>query len=141
LGTVKKDWRDSILGEQARNQWRARDRAQHMTALIAEKLGQIPETEAIANLLNDAIAPSDGRNLLAHGTWWSFDPQTATINVRGGIQREDEDQFADYSEECILAIADTFETLEVELFKLRREIEHRRGDGHDFDWSCPPDTS
>jgi hypothetical protein len=59
---------DLNFGEQARNQWKARDRAKHMTALITEKLGQIPETEPIAKLLNDAIAPSDERNFLAHGT-------------------------------------------------------------------------
>jgi len=97
----------------------------------------MPETEAIAKLLNDAIAPSDERNFLAHGRWWSFDPQTATINVRGGIRRQDEDQFGEYSEETISAIADRFETLETDLYKLRSNIEKRRGD-HDFDWSPPP---
>jgi hypothetical protein len=132
---------DLNFGEQARNQWKARDRAKHMTALIAEKLGQIPETEAIAKLLDNAIAPSDERNFLAHGTWWGFYRQTATINVRGGIQRQGEDQFDDYSEARILAIAGRFETLEADLYKLRSDIEKRRGDDHDFDWSSPPCTS
>jgi hypothetical protein len=104
-----------------------------MTALIGEKLGQTPETEAIAKMLSDAIAPSDERNLLADGRWSSFDPQTATISIRGGIQREDEDQFADYNEERILAVAYAFKALEIELYKQRREIEHRRGNDHDFD--------
>ena len=124
---------DLNFGEQARNQWKARDRAKHMTALIAEKLGQIPETEAIVKLLNDAIAPSDERNFLAHGTWWSFDPQTATISVRGDIQRGDEDRFREYSEKTILGIADRFETLEAELYKLRSDIEKQYGEAHDFD--------
>ena len=39
-----------------------------MTELIEQKLGQIPETEAIAKLLDDAIAPTDARNHLAHTT-------------------------------------------------------------------------
>jgi len=132
---------DRSYGEQALNQWKARDRAKHMTALIAEKLRQIPETEAIAKLLDDAIAPSDERNFLAHGTWWAFDHQTASIRVRGGIQRENEDQFREYSEQTILAIAERFETLEADLYKLRSNIEKRRGDHYEFDWSEPPVSS
>jgi hypothetical protein len=109
-----------------------------MTALIAERLGQIPETEAIAKLLKDAIAPSDERNFLAHGRWWTFDPKTASIRVRGGIQRQDENQFREFSEQTISGIADRFESLEADLYKLRSNIEKRRGDYHDFDWSSPP---
>jgi hypothetical protein len=41
-------------------------------------------------------------------------------------------KFADYTEKCILAIADALKTLSVELYKLRRDIENRRGD-HDVD--------
>jgi len=120
------------FGEQARNRWDPRKRAKLMTELIEEKLGQIPETVAIAKLLDDAVSPTDERNHLAHGTWWSVSLPTATISVRGGIQREDEDQFADYTEGRIQAIADEFETLAAELYKLRSKIEDRRGD-HDFD--------
>jgi hypothetical protein len=120
------------FGEQARNQWGPRKRAKLMTELIEQKLGQIPETEAIAKLLDDAIAPTDARNYLAHGTWWSVSSPTATIEVRSSIQRKGENQFADYTEERIRAIADEFETLAAELYKLRSDIEHRRGD-HDFD--------
>jgi hypothetical protein len=120
------------FGEQACNQWDPRKRAKRMTKLIEDKLGQIPETEAIAKLLDDAVAPTDARNHLTHGTWWSISSPTATIKVRGGIQREGEHQFADYTEERIRGIADEFETLEAELYKLRSKIEDRRGD-HDFD--------
>jgi hypothetical protein len=120
------------FGEQTRYRWDPRKRAKLMTELIEEKLGQIPETEAIAKLLDDVVAPTDARNHLAHGTWWSVSSPTATIKVRGGIQRKGEDQFADYTEQCIRAIAHEFETLAAELFKLRCNIEHRRGD-HDFD--------
>jgi len=83
-----------------------------MVKLIEEKLGQIPETETIEQLLQDAFDPSNQRNHLAHGIWWAFDPQTASIHVRGGIQRKNKDQFGEYCEETILAIADRFETLE-----------------------------
>jgi hypothetical protein len=120
------------FGEQPGNQWKTRDRAKLMKKLIAKKLGKIPETKDIVKLLKDAIAPSDVRNRLAHGTWWSFDPRTTTIRVRGGIQRKGETQIAHYTKMCILATAEKFETLEAELYKLRSKIEDRRGD-HDFD--------
>jgi hypothetical protein len=120
------------FGEQARNRWDPRKRAKLMTELIEQKLGQIVETGDIAKLLDKAVAPTDARNHLAHGTWWSVSLPTATIRVRGGIQRTGEDQFTNYTEERIQAIAEEFETLEADLYKLRRDIEHRRGD-HDFD--------
>ena len=124
--------------EQPGNRWAADKRPKLMVELIEEKLGQIPETRAIKQLLQDALDPTNQRNHLAHGIWWFFDPQTASIRVRGGIQREDEDQFGEYSEETISAIADRFETLEADLYKHRSNIEKRRGDAHDFDWSSPP---
>ena len=125
--------------EQPGNRWAADKRPKLMVELIEEKLGQIPETEAIEQLLQDAFRP-DQRNHLAHGIWWAFDPRTASIHVRGGAvySEEEEDQFGEYSEETISAIADRFETLEADLYKLRRDIEKRRGDDHDFDWSPPP---
>jgi hypothetical protein len=82
--------------------------------------------------------PTNKRNQLAHGRWWAFNPQKATIEVRGGIQRRNENQFGEYSEETILAIADHFETLEAELYKLRSEAENRLDRKHSFDWSSPP---
>jgi len=131
---------DQYYGEQPENLWSAKKRPNLMVKLIDERLGQIPETEQIKKLLEDACDPTNKRNHLAHGSWWAFDPGTATIHVRGGIQREDEDQFGEYSEETISAIADRFETLEADLYKLRRGIENRRGDDHGFDWSPPPCT-
>jgi hypothetical protein len=112
-----------------------------MVKLIEKHLGQIPETEHIKKLLEDACDPTNKRNQLAHGTWWAFDPRTATIEVRGGILREGEDQFGEYSEGTISAIAHRFETLEADLYKLRSDIENRLGRKHSFDWSSPPCTS
>jgi hypothetical protein len=106
-------------------------RAKLMKKLIAKRLGKIPETKDIVKLLKDAIAPTDVRNRLAHGTWWSFDPRTTTIRVRGGIQRKGKTQIADYTKMCILATAEKLETLEAERYKLRSKIEDRRGD-HNF---------
>jgi hypothetical protein len=129
---------DLNYGEQPENLWSAKNRPKLMVKLIKEKLGQISETEQIKKLLQDACDPTDKRNHLAHGIWWAFNPRTATISVRGGIQREGEDQLGDYSEQTILAIADRFESLEADLYKHRRDIENRRGEDHNFDWSSPP---
>ena len=129
---------DRQYGEQPKNLWSAKERPKLMVKLIEERLGQIPETERIKNLLEDACDPTNKRNSLAHGRWWAFDPSKATIHVRGGIQREDEDRFGAYSEETISAIAERFETLEADLYKLRSDIENRRSD-HSFDWSSPPE--
>jgi hypothetical protein len=93
--------KDPNFGEQRNNQWSADKRPNRMAKLIEEKLGQIPETKAIKKLLKDARVPSDKRNELVHGTWWRFDPRTATITVRCGSQRKNKDQFAEYSEERI----------------------------------------
>jgi len=129
---------DRSYGEQPQNWWSAKNRPKRMVKLIEERLGQIPETGAIEQLLQDAVDLTNQRNHLTHGIWWAFDLQTASIRVRGGIQREGEDQFREYSEETILAIAGRFETLEADLYKLRSNIEKRRGDDHDFDWSPSP---
>jgi hypothetical protein len=129
---------DRHYGELPENLWSAKKRPKLMVKLIEEHLGQIPETENIKKLLEDASDPTNKRNHLAHGRWWAFDQRTARIHVRGGIQREDEDQFSEYSEETISAIAERFETLEADLYKLRSGIENRRGDDHSFNWSSSP---
>jgi hypothetical protein len=128
---------DPYYGEKPGNLWSADKRPKLMVKLINEKLGPIQETEPIKKLLREACDPTDKRNHLAHGTWWAFDAKTATIQVRGGIQRKDKDQFGEYSEAAILDIAERFEALEADLYKLRSNIENRRG-GHSFDWSSPP---
>jgi hypothetical protein len=124
--------KDPNFGEQRNNQWPARERPNRMAKLIEEKLGQIPETKAIVKLLKDARVPNDKRNELVHGTWWRFNPRTATITVRAGSRQKNKNQFAEYTEERILEIADAFKAFSAELYKLRRDIENRRGD-HDGD--------
>lgn len=47
---------DPNYGEQPRNRWPADKRPKLMVKLIKEKLGQIPETEAIEQLLQDALS-------------------------------------------------------------------------------------
>jgi hypothetical protein len=124
---------DLNYGEQPQNWWPTDKRPKRMVKLIEEKLGLISETGFIKKLLQDAFDPTNQRNHLAHGIWWAFDPQTASIRVRGG-----KGQFGEYSEEAISVLAGQFETLEADLYKLRSSIEKQRGDKHDFDYSPPP---
>ena len=124
--------KDPNFGEQRKNQWPADKRPRLMAKLIDEKLGQIPESKAIRKLLKDACIPCYKRNDLVHGMWWRFELRTATITVRHGSQRKNKDTFAEYTEARISEIADAFNDIAAELYKLRRDIENRRGD-HDGD--------
>lgn len=113
------------FGEQRPNQWGTRVRLVRMVSLITERRGCLPQTGEIEKLLNDAIDPCEQRNLLAHGTWWGFNRQTATVYVRGGTRWEGAEfpDHREYTAADIKAIADKLETIEVELWKLRRAIE------------------
>jgi hypothetical protein len=117
---------DPNFGEQRRNQWGARERPDRMADLIDKHLGAIPEATAICQLLSDAIAACDDRNLLAHGEWWCFYPDTSAIEVRGGTQWKDGCvDYKSYPLADIRAVVAKFDELEIELFKLRRCIEKR----------------
>jgi hypothetical protein len=116
------------FGEQRRNQWKTRERPKLMVELIEKHLGDIPQIEPIAKFLCEAIDPCEQRNLLAHGTWWCFNRRTSSIMVRSGTRRGDPKippEQRDYSAADIEALADQFQTIGSELFKLRRQIEPR----------------
>jgi hypothetical protein len=72
------------FSELGRNQWHTKERPKEMVKLIKKHRGDIPQTEAIAKLLCEAIDPCEQRNLLTHGVWWHFDPRTSSITVRRG---------------------------------------------------------
>src|SRR5262249_44513217 len=109
----------------------ARQRPKRMAKLIEERPGLVEDQEAteIIQILKAAIGPCDRRNLLAHGRWWRFDTKTSTITIRG--ERKGEPKMADYTETNIFEIDLQLSALAADLYKVRREIEHRRGD-HDF---------
>ena len=115
------------FGEQRCNQWGARERSARMVKLIAEHRGNnLAQTELIAKLLADAVDPCDQRNLLAHGTWWCFRRPTSTIVVRSGTRWQDPDAPPDqreYTASDIELLTDKFETIEAEIYKLRRAVE------------------
>jgi hypothetical protein len=107
----------------------ARQRPKRMAKLIKERPGLVEDQEAtteIIRILRAAIGPCDQRNLLAHGRWWRFDTKTSTITIRG--ERRGEPETADYTERKIFEIDFELSTLAVDLYKVRRDIEHRRGD-------------
>jgi hypothetical protein len=119
---------ESGFGEQRRNQWRASDRSTKMVELITKHRGpNLPQTEQIKDLLDEAVQPCRQRNLLAHGTWWWFNRREMAIKVRGGVRWEDDPEVPpdnrDYTVSDIEAMTSKFETITVELYKLRRAFE------------------
>jgi hypothetical protein len=106
----------------------ARQRPKRMANLIKARPRLVEDQEAteIIRVLKAAIGPCDRRNLLAHGRWWRFDSKTSTITIRG--ERKGEPKFADYTEAEIFEIDLELSALATNLYKVRREIERRRGD-------------
>ena len=110
--------------------WKTCERPMRMARLIENHPGQVEDREAseIERILTDAIKPCDERNLLAHGRWYRFDPKTLTISIRG--EQKGEPEWSDYTESAILQIDGELRALATDLYKVRSDIEHRRGD-HD----------
>ena len=115
---------DDSFGEQPCNQWKAHELAKRMVKLIKDKIGDIEEAQPIADILTKAIKPIDDRNLLAHGHWWRFNPEHSVLTVRRGRILKGEPMDVDWTTAEIDRLATTFDDLEAELFKLRREFEH-----------------
>jgi hypothetical protein len=117
------------FGELRDNQWKAGERPHRMTKLINVHLGEgVPEAEAIAEALTDAIDPSKQRNHLCHGEWWVFNVRTSAITVRGGIRWESDESppaMHDYTASQIEVLSGRFTQIKEELVRLRRCIEDR----------------
>lgn len=87
------------------------------------------ETAQINKLLTDVIPLCEQRNFLAHGNWWCFNRRTLTIVVRGATRWEHPEvppEQREYTAPDIRAVAEKLATIEVELYKLRRNIEPPR---------------
>ena len=117
---------EPAFGEQRANQYGTRERPKEMKKLIEAHRGKdLPQTDAIAKLLTDAIDPCEQRNMLAHGTWWGFHRPTATIIVRSGTRWEHPDippEQRQYTASDIRAVSDRFEDIAAGLYKLRGSI-------------------
>src|SRR5207247_1525235 len=99
-----------------------------MTKLILrekQRLGEVPETGLIEHALEKAISHCDRRNLLAHGTWWRFDPVQQVITVRRGINRPNEELHVYITVDDIDAAIVALRQLEVELDRLQASIRKR----------------
>jgi hypothetical protein len=114
---------DQDFSERACNQWGARQRPKRMVKLLEERLGDVAEAPAIADILTKAIKPSDARSLLAHGVWWRFKRDTSVLTVRRGTIRKGEPAHVHWTVADISQVADMFGDLEAELFNVRRELE------------------
>jgi hypothetical protein len=115
----------SGFGEQRRNQWNASERSERMVKLIKTHRGELQQTDEIAKLITEAENLCKERNFLAHGTWWCFNRTTSAIVVRGGTRWDDPEippEQREYTATKIVALADAFKAIEIELYKLRREI-------------------
>jgi len=115
------------FGERHANQWTASERGtEKIIDLIKKYRGNdMPETEQIKNLLNEAVDLCKQRNFLAHGTWWCFNRRTLTVEVRGGTRWEPErtPENRKYTVPDIEKLADRFKDVEAELYKIRRSFE------------------
>jgi hypothetical protein len=55
--------------------------------------------------------------------WWCFDPENWVLTVRRGRIQKGEPMHVEWTADEIDQLARTFDDLEAELFKLRREFE------------------
>ena len=100
--------------------------SQDMVKFIKKKGGSILQIEEIERQINRAKDAYQLRNDLAHGEWWKLDPETSSVSVRR--DRVKDTRFIEVTVGDIEQTLDTFEDVEIELFKIRREIEGRSPD-------------
>jgi hypothetical protein len=117
---------NQAFGETPGNDWNARKRPKCMARLINENLPGFRQAAQIETLLKEAIPPSDQRNVLVHGEWWCFNKQKSVVTVRSGKKRLGEEQHYEFKAADIEKLVETFSTLEIELYKIRRQIENNR---------------
>jgi hypothetical protein len=107
------------------NRWTAKKRPAEMRRLMTEHGCRDEEISTAIRVLTDVLPFCNDRNLLAHGDWWKFDQTSREISVRGDQEREGEERSRNFTPETLTAIAARFDEFEMELWRLRREIELR----------------
>jgi hypothetical protein len=115
--------RDKTFSAKRKNRWTANERAEKMRQLMIEHGCEDAEIATAHRVLSDAFPLCNDRNLLAHGDWWQFDPTSEEVTVMG--DREREGQRTSFSAETLADIAERLDTLEVELWRVKRAIERR----------------
>jgi hypothetical protein len=74
---------DPTFGEQ--NIWSSVKRPSLIAKLIrkhSKQLKEKPNIRKVSAQLRRAIAPTDLRNVIVHGHWWRFNPETQTLTIR-----------------------------------------------------------
>jgi hypothetical protein len=124
----------AIKGDQefAGYRWRVHEWPEKMAKLIGTQkliendLVTIAEAEEIAKWLTTAKPYCDRRNSLAHGSWWLYKHETSAVEVRS-LDYQGRLVIEDYTQRDFCEIAVMLKVHCSELYKLRREIENRRG--------------
>jgi hypothetical protein len=88
---------------------------------ISRKGGDISRIGEIKEQINCATEAYALRNDLAHGHWWKFDPTNNSVSVRR--DRKMENRFIEIRVTDIEQAINKFEEVEVELYKIRRELQ------------------
>jgi hypothetical protein len=89
------------------------------------KIGRIDELRLIAEVLKKAKAPTDDRNLLAHGEWWWLSQDRTVLTVRRSKLAEGKCKHVDWTVAQINDVAEGFDNLEFELNRVRRTVQQR----------------
>ena len=117
------------FGEKKAAAWRATERPKKFTALCAENHNKhpagLPEADAIAGRLDEAVFLCNERNWLAHGVWWRIDMGAGIIDVHAVRIREKEPPSRKFTVDQIQQIAESFKDVEAELYKLQKAIKDR----------------
>jgi hypothetical protein len=87
---------------------------------ISRKGGDISKIGQIKEQINRATEAYTLRNNLAHGHWWKFDPANSSVSVRR--DRKMKNRFIEITVTDIEKAINKFEGVEVELYKIRREL-------------------
>ena len=85
---------DPNFGEKAG--WTSVKRPSLMAKLIRKhrkELTRAPNIRKVCAQLRKAVRPSDLRNVIAHGHWWTFNPDTQTLTIRRERLRSGQGRF------------------------------------------------
>ena len=119
---------DPSFGEKAC--WTSVNRPKQMAKLIrkhAEELTKAPNIRKVCAQLRKAIAPTDLRNVIAHGHWWKFNPDTQTLTVRRERLWPGQKRFLRVKVARIERAESTLNDVELGLYRLTTGI-HRKED-------------
>jgi hypothetical protein len=86
-----------------------------------------PNIRKVCAQLRKAIAPSDLRNVIAHGHWWKFNPDAQTLTMRRERLRAGKGRFARVKVARIERAERTLDDVELELYRFTTGI-HRKED-------------